>query len=55
MDVKEKLQIVLSQLIVCLKANRTSLNAAKTKFIIYGRIGNKEKEISVISDEATDI
>ena len=54
-DVREKLQIMFSQLIVCLKAYLLSLSAAKTKFIIYSRLGHKAKGISIISDQATDI
>ena len=41
--------------IVWLKANLLSLNADKTKFIIYSRLGHKAKGISTISDQATDI
>ena len=53
-DVKEKLQIVFSQLIIWLKANLLSLNPAKTKFIIYSRLGHKAKGISIISNQATE-
>jgi hypothetical protein len=44
-DLKEKLQIVFSQLLVWLNANRLSLNASKTKCIIYSRIGQNAKGI----------
>jgi hypothetical protein len=54
-DLKEKLQIVFSQLLAWLKANRLSLNASKTKFIIYSRIGQKAQGISTIFDHATNI
>lgn len=54
-DLNEKLQIVFSQLLVWLKANRLSLNASKTKFIIYSRIGQNAQGISTIFDHATNI